>query len=148
MLLAIIAVAGGLLTRPVGCFVDAVTYAQHRRKAADLIDSLPQRRPADVSPETWEVASTWASIAFHNVCFSPEHVSLRELKRFKTDLERELKKNVDLETIDWIWRRLEDTGPHGRRYVERFESQFRGNMAAQLDGSRRVDVGPAEPDAD
>ena len=121
-------------------FVDNVIYAQHRRKAAGLIETLPKRRPADVSPETWEIASTWAVTAFHNVCFSPECVSLSELKRFTADLERELAKNVDLETIDWIWRRLEDTGPTGKRYVERFETLFRAHMAAQLADSRK---GPA-----
>ncbi len=136
LLLALLALAGVFLARPSKRFVDQWIYAQHRQKAADLVETLPNRRPSHVAPKAWEIASGWAVTAYRNVCFSPEHVSLSELKRFKADLEHEVAKDVDLETIDWIWRRLEDTGPHGKRYVERFEPQFREHMAAQLKDKR------------
>ena len=32
---------------------------------------------------------------------------------------------ADLQSIDWMWERLAETGPHGQRYVEKFEPEYR-----------------------
>jgi hypothetical protein len=44
--------------------------------------------------------------------------------RLREDLEVKLKGNVDLGTLRWIWHRLGDTGPYGKRYTERYKSAF------------------------
>lgn len=110
--------------------VRLITYAQDRNAANELICQLGDRRPPNVDAETWEMASTWASIAYVNVCCCYEQVSHEELRRFRADLEKKVQGPVDLATIDWLWNRLGQTGPHGRNYQERFEPQYRENLEA------------------
>ena len=47
------------------------------------------------------------------------------MKRFVQSLEERLSEPVDLDTIEWIWDQLQDTGPHGRRYVEDYRPEYR-----------------------
>jgi hypothetical protein len=117
-------------------------YAREQRAGYESVLQLRERRPADVSPDTWEWATNWAITAYANVCFSPEHVSLEELKRFRADLEERLRGPVNLGTVDWIWQRLGQTGPHGLSYQQRFEPQYREGLEVAKEG-RRADA--AEP---
>ena len=100
-------------------------YARHRRAAAETVESLSESRPPGVSARTWDDATGWATTAYHNVCFSDDHVQLSELKKFAADIEQRCAGDVDLSTIDWIWKRLAETGPHGKQYVARFEPAYR-----------------------
>jgi hypothetical protein len=100
-------------------------YSREQRVTYELVKQLRQRRPAAVAPLRWDAATSWAVTAYVNVCFSPEHVSLEELKRFRADLEQRLRGPVDLETVDWFWHRLGRTGPHGRGYHQRNEPLHR-----------------------
>ena len=45
------------------------------------------------------------------MCFSESHVTLSELKKVSADIEQRCAGDVNLETIDWIWKRLAETGP-------------------------------------
>jgi hypothetical protein len=110
-------------------------YVQEQRAGRELVVQLQHGRPADIDPETWEWATNWAITAYCNVCFSPEHVSLEELRRFNADLEERLRGPVDLETVHWVWDRLGRTGPHGKSYQERFEPQYREGLGVA--GQRR-----------
>ena len=141
LLLAVLAIAGVCLAIPAKWLVDNLIWSYHQRKTHDLVNSLEHRRPSDVEPETWEAASGWTSNAYANICFSPDAVSLSELKRFTADLERELGKQVDLETTAWIWRRLAQTGPHGKQYVDRFEAavQIDLDVAAERVRARKAE---------
>lgn len=105
-------------------------YRRDQRVAMESVRQLRDQRPRDVDADTWEMASGWAITAYCNVCFSPEHVSHDELRRFRVDLEEQLRRPVDLSTIDWVWERLGQTGPHGARYRERFEPQYREELEA------------------
>ena len=69
--------------------------------------------------------------AYHNVCFSPEHVTLAELKRFTADTQPKVAAKVDIQTLDWIWERLAETGPAGDKYVQKFGPVYREQVAAQ-----------------
>ena len=95
---------------------------------ADMLVSLRSRRPESVSAKQWEYAVGWAVTAFHNVCFSEEHVTYDELVRFNHDVRKELEGEVSLQAIDWVWARLAQTGPHGEQYVKRFEPQYRSSI--------------------
>jgi mannose-6-phosphate isomerase-like protein (cupin superfamily) len=103
-------------------------HFRERQAGRDLVVQLQQRRPADVDAQTWEWATNWAVTAYGNVCASPEHVSLEELRRFNTDLAERLLGPVDLATVDWVWDHLGRTGPHGRSYREQFEPQYRAGL--------------------
>lgn len=129
LLIVASAILIGLLAFGVKGFVNVIRYASQQRATSDLIDSLSSRRPNNVSPAKWETATTWTGIAVANVCYSPDHVSFAELGRFKSDLESKLEQDVDLETLDWIWHRLANTGPHGAQYVEKFEGIYRADTA-------------------
>jgi hypothetical protein len=89
---------------------------------------LAQRRPADVNAAAWDEATAWANTAYANVFFSEQHTPIDELRRFRIDVEERLEGDVDLATIDWLWQRLGETGPHGRRYRHRFEPQYRESL--------------------
>lgn len=121
----------------VACVVPAALWVsrqlQHfrdRQAGRELVVQLQQRRPADVDPETWEWATNWAITAYCNVCFSQEHVSEEEQRRFNADMAERLQGPVSLATVDWVWERLGQKGPHGQRYRERFEPQYREGVAA------------------
>jgi len=105
--------------------IQFLTYVRHQRATAVLIESLQERCPADVDAKIWDAATGWAITAYHNVCFSEEHVPLAELRKFRQDVEQKLQDDVDLSTVDWIWSRLEQCSPHGRQYVARFEPVYR-----------------------
>ena len=132
IVVAVFFIACVLLAGPANWLYQQIVYANEQKKAAAVVESLAERRPEDVEPEPWETASGWAITAYHNVCFSRSHVTLLEMKRFRSDVKAEFATGIDLATIDWIWRRLAQTGPHGKQYVERFEPQFREQMAAHL----------------
>jgi len=112
-------------------------YLQEQRAGRELIVQLQRRRPADVDPETWEWATNWAITAYCNVCFSREHVSLDELRRFNDDMAERLRVPVGLATVDWVWERLGRTGPHGLNYRQRFEPDYREGVAAMRGPSSR-----------
>jgi hypothetical protein len=129
----------GLLAAGVGCIAVAAlrlwplfAYGQQRRAGEQAVVQLLSRRSPDVDAAVWEVATTWATIAYANVCFSAGYVSLPELRRFSADVEQRIGGDVDLATVDWIWQRLGETGPHGQQYRQRFEPQYRANLKAAL----------------
>jgi hypothetical protein len=107
-------------------------YGRERSAGYEVVAQLVDRRPADVTPAVWEVATSSAITAYANVCFSDEHVPIDELRRFHADSKARLEGEVNLATIDWVWQRLGETGPHGRQYRDRFESQYRDRLNAAL----------------
>ena len=126
MLLLAFALIGILaIAAPVGLgFWPLVSYARQRRIGAELIGSLIERRPVTVPKKTWDDATGWAITAYHNVCFSETHVTLDELVRFNHDARIKLAENIDLHSIDWVWKRLAETGPHGQRYFDKFSPEY------------------------
>lgn len=104
-------------------------YSSHRNNGRRQIDSIAQRISLSLPPPEQEVVVFWTPCAYGNVCFSPDEVSLTELKRFNEDVRLRAKGSVDLATADWIWRRLAETGPHGAKYVARFEPKYRKELA-------------------
>ncbi len=105
-------------------------YGRERSAAYEVVTQLVDRRPADVNAAVWEVATSWAITAYANVCFSDEHVPIDEHRRFRVDSEKRFEGDVNLATIDWVWQRLGETGPHGAQYRDRFEPQYRENLKA------------------
>lgn len=130
-------IAVSVVAVPVGLrFWRLRSYALQQRAGAALIGTLSERRPESVPTKTWEDATGWAKTAFHNVCFSERQVQFEELVRFNHDAEVKFAGEVDLNSIDWVWSRLAETGPHGQRYVEKFEPEYR----AFVDGSQSANT--------
>jgi hypothetical protein len=98
------------------------------RLARQIDSSIRYLRPSHpdvVNPAVWDCAHGWVVTANGNVCFSPEHAATSEMHRLRHDLQKRIAGEIDLNTLKWIWSRLGDTGPHGKRYVDRFGSSFR-----------------------
>lgn len=98
-------------------------YAHEQRIGTELMVSLADRRPPAVPKKSWDEATDRVVAAYHNVCFSESHVPFNELVRFNHDAKVKLGGEVDIHSIEWIWTRLAETGPHGRKYVDRFKSE-------------------------
>jgi predicted outer membrane lipoprotein len=117
--------------------VPQVVYARQRDAGRELLMAqLYGRRPPNVSPDEWDVAAGWAITAYGNVCFSPEHTPLKELKQFCAELEERLHGPVDFKTIDWIWERLGRTGQVGQHYRQSYETQYQEGLKAVRDRLR------------
>lgn len=109
-----------------------LVYAQERTAAYEAVAQLPDRRPDGVDAQVWKVATSWAITAYANVCFSEGYVPIDELRSFRVDVEQRMAGNVNLATIDWIWERLAETGPHGQEYRNRFKPQYRESLNTAL----------------
>ena len=127
-----------VIAAPIGLRVyQQLKYARQRILGAELVESLRDRRPDEVPSQRWQDATGWAITAYHNVCFSEEHVSINQLVLFNRDARSELAGEVSLQSIDWVWARLAETGPHGKRYVSQWEPEYRSLVYRDLvpDGS-------------
>lgn len=129
----LIGIAMYLLIPVVRDFIEFRNYYRLQRSTRDLIDAWSEKQPDGVPPEAWEHATDWTKNAFDNIFFSPNHTSLSELEKFRADLETRLAKKGDMDTVDWIWKRLSETGPNGKRYVERFGARYREAFADSPD---------------
>jgi hypothetical protein len=99
-------------------------YARLQQQMSDRIGSLKPSNPQSVNPSLWDCAAGWTVTAYWNICFSDEHVSREEMYRLRDDLDRKLGGEITPDTLKWIWRRLAQTGPHGKSYVTRFGPRF------------------------
>lgn len=124
VVLCVVVIVAACIPRLTKLFV----FAHYSAKGRTIIDNLETRRPEDVTPRAWETAATWASIAYCNVCVV-DTVSTAEMKSLVADLEAQSQNDVDLSSYSWLWRRLEATGPSGKRYYEKFWPQYRRDLA-------------------
>lgn len=101
-------------------------YREKNKEIAQRLFDLKDQVPAGVNPKQWENLTTLTDIGFGNVFFSPKHASYTEMLRFQADLEEKLRadKPIRVETLRWIWKRLSETGPHGKDYSERMIQLF------------------------
>ena len=99
-------------------------YARVRHQIDASIRNLKPSRPADVNQAVWECSRDWIITAYCNICASPRHTSLDEMYRLQTDVRKELEGQIDLGTLERLWARLGSTGPHGHRYIARYEASF------------------------
>ncbi|MHB0960503.1 MAG: hypothetical protein ACYC0X_31130 [Pirellulaceae bacterium] len=100
-------------------------YNRRSHRINEKICSLQERRPANVTAESWRDCVAWASIAHCNICFSEEHTSYEAMCRFEVLLDDKLQEEIDLNTFVWIGDRLAETGPHGQRYMAKWWEQWK-----------------------
>jgi hypothetical protein len=97
-----------------------------------------QREPPEgIDPHIWREVTIVVGNGLGNVCFTPQTVSLAEMRRLRADVEaRASHEPVSLELLDWLWRRLRDTGPHGEAYIDRMQplwDEAKGAIELQAD---------------
>jgi hypothetical protein len=110
------------LALPMGfCVVPVARQSEWSRLYQGMdrtIQSLQPSDPSTVNPAAWACARAATLTAYCNVCASIEQMPTAEMIRLLDDLDRKLKAKVDLDTLDWIWGRLGETGPFGEEYAE------------------------------
>ena len=121
----------GILALPAGFVVNKLLYNHTSRAIGDSLLTLQSRKPPELSAAAWECCVNWAVTAQCNICSSAEHTSYAAMSRFEGELDKLLKKKVDLNTFDRIWDLLAETGPMGQRYVDRFRSQFHAELESR-----------------
>jgi hypothetical protein len=123
--LVIVALAAVLLSFLIVPFTRQMEWVRLFRQMETSLNVLKPAQPNSIGPGTWDCAHRWVVTAYCNICFSPQHTATAEMYRLRDDLGEKLNDRIDLETLKWIWIRLGETGPHGKRYTERFEPSFR-----------------------
>ena len=116
LLLLLIAMACALVD-PVSQWRSQRRYNHKSGQIQEKINTLRSQKPDSISEEMWNECLDWAGIAHVNICFSERHAPYEALCRFEKQLDEKLKQQIDLSTIEWIGKRLEETGPHGHRYM-------------------------------
>jgi hypothetical protein len=124
-LLLIVAVAAVLLRMIIVPFSRQTEWVRLARQMDTTIRLLQPTQPDSIPPGVWNCAHDWVVTAYGNICFSPEHTDTAEMYRLRDDLNARVNGQIDLTTLKWIWVRLSETGPHGKRYVNRFGPSFR-----------------------
>lgn len=99
-------------------------YMIKTRDIRERIVSLESRKPPDIDEAAWKGGVGWLVTAHCNICFSPEHVTYRDMADYGRELEEKRNGDVDLSTLVWIWDRLSQTSVHGQKYTLRYRDQF------------------------
>ena len=113
------------------CFVFYLCFATetarfrriHERMTLEL-EYVAAKAPDGVPRSDWNEAVMVTQIACSNVCFSPQHIEISQFQRFCDELQKRREECVTFRTLNWIWSRLAQTGPHGTRYVQRNKMRF------------------------
>jgi hypothetical protein len=95
-----------------------------------IVENMRWECPPNVDQMRWEAACDITCSAVGNVCYTPEHVSMSEMRRLREDIERKAAEPASLDTLRWIWHRLAQTGPHGKECAERMIVLFDETVAS------------------
>lgn len=116
------------LVRPALFVWNLHVYGQKSHHIRALIMSLRDQRPSDIPDHAWEEGINWTVTAHCNVCFSPDHASFENMCIYGQQLEEKLQGKIDASTLEWVWDRLAETGPQGKRYTDQFRGQFKESL--------------------
>ncbi len=80
--------------------------------------------PPDAKVADWEAAWEIIDFSIGNVCW---HISAEELEHLRNDVEQMNQMNkppVTMDTLEWLWVRLSQTGPQGNRNHMQFQPMW------------------------
>ncbi|MBC7818316.1 MAG: hypothetical protein IAG10_15630 [Planctomycetaceae bacterium] len=117
----------GLLVAACGWFDRKFLAPRRHDKAVEqLIGSLAQRRPPDVTRGQWASAVAWTWNLHGNSLLFIE-ADAPTIAAFEQRLRDRLAGKVDMETIDWIWNEYARLCPHGasfQRFKQRMQEEI------------------------
>ncbi|WP_145367514.1 hypothetical protein [Maioricimonas rarisocia] len=116
---------------------EVLRFAALYRECSAYAETLKSSRPDDVPPEVWDEENFGVGTALANVCFSTHHVPLAEMELFTADFRQQMSEPIDLTTIDWLWKRLADTGAHGEQYVGKWRPVWEESVSAARESALR-----------
>jgi hypothetical protein len=116
------------------------------QRLRDAVESLANRRPANVTRNEWSYVIGWTLNGIANCCSIPEYLNAdRESHdRFLAlpeRFERKIGSGVGLDAIDWLWDKLEAISKYGERY----SANYRPTEPERLAEADHVSIGPAVP---
>lgn len=89
------------------------------RRTLSLVDGLAQRRPNGVTRKQWAWVVGWTHDAVCNCLSIPSYITDEErYYRFVDELERAVRGEITMSTIDWIWDEFEGISKNGKSYSE------------------------------
>ena len=77
--------------------------------------------PSDVDRDYWEHGWVTVSNAIGNVCFTKDQVPVEEMERLYRDVVAQDDQPHTWQRLEWLWYRLAETGPHGRKYINQMQ---------------------------
>jgi hypothetical protein len=120
-------VCGAVLVVKVGLSVWRFkTYQSELSQLRQTLEPWRQNTPPAVNAHAWgEAAGFVTQTAVGNICFTPDYVSHDEVRRLRQDVEAKMAEGpASVETLDWLWRRLAQTGPSGVKYTTQFQPMW------------------------
>ncbi|TWT78594.1 hypothetical protein [Neorhodopirellula pilleata] len=87
------------------------------QKLHNLIQSLASRCPPDMEQTQWKIAVDWTNNLNGNslVWGFKDGAAIR---KHRQEIEARLQREVDMDTINWIWDRYAELCPAGSRYQQ------------------------------
>jgi len=120
----VINIAIGLISLVYFWFVVVRPMQNHSRaydRISQSVRSLEKRRPHTVSRNQWSYVIGWTMNGIGNCCsldgfLNPDEESHERFRTLPDRFEEQLRGEVSLETIDWLWDELEIISKYGKRY--------------------------------
>jgi hypothetical protein len=126
LLLVIVFVVCGLLAGYMWFHYRIVVPRRHADSVERLLQSLVDRRPADVTRGQWGSAVAW-TLNLHANSLLPFEADGATIAAFERRLQAKLQGDVDMQTIDWIWAEYARLCPHGASY-QRFKAMMQDEI--------------------
>ena len=107
------------------------TFFTEHQRIWQMIYSLNQRRPVAINKDAWESSVGWCLNAHCNVNFCPGPRRFEAMQRYGKNVEERLQRDVDVDTLNWIFDSAAEIGPYGKEYTDRFRSMMRDEFNAR-----------------
>ncbi len=120
---------------------ELILFARNRDSGLQFIETLRDRRPADISTNTWNNALTWTKTAYSNVFFSCDSVSSVDIVDFNREARSKFTAKADLQSFDWAWERLARSSPFGEEYTGKFKHEYFESTGRNLGSAQTRETG-------
>lgn len=108
-----------------------IEFHEQANKATELSFSFfhESRCPTTMTPRSWEHACKWTHTAIANACNGPAGSNADALRLFVNEFEQKVDRRASFETVCWVWCRVEELGPSGQNYVDKFWDDFLSGLS-------------------
>jgi hypothetical protein len=109
-------------------------YNHERSRIKEIVASWELAPLNERRPNRWDAAWLETYNAVGNVCFSERQVSYDEICRIRIETERMNEQPLQMETLKWMWARLQDSGQYGKTYTgrrQRIWDELTGDIKAE-----------------
>jgi hypothetical protein len=112
-------------------------FFEERHAINASVNSWRDNAPAQIDRHIWQEVVTTLYNALGNVCFTPNEISIDEMRRLRAEVEGKSREPITVETLDWLWWRLGKTGSHGAEYIRQMQPLWDEAREALRPGAER-----------